>query len=341
MAMYGLVLQSDPGDQIQKWVPTDNPDDICRPPEQFVGCDRISEGVDKLCEMFPVPGELADNADGTYRVETVILHRSQGQVLVFPKARITRVKKSYQTPQVAELAKALVAAGGGVIGAWSSDWSEASHRQVVKELHKDAMFAASDLVFRDCREGYEVVRDPKKAKARRAAAETRKKTKTEKAQAESDSHQVDQKRREMFRDAHNAAAALWASVPALKLLPYGIGPQYSDWYHSHTWARLTAFWPVVFLHEELTRKGKWREFREVETFLDAYVSVRDTLGGDYQKHDADHHDNRTQLRAACARLDEEVKRLARKRRREQLRRDRAAQAVAPAPSQKTEEPAAV
>lgn len=335
MAMYGLVLRSDPEAAVQVWEPTEDVDDLLKPEDTFVLCDTMDAGQRELESRFPVPPRLKELL-GNKRMNLCTVLRYGHRCTVYPRGLIYHVKCSYsEVYDIPDLAQGLVAVGGATISDRSSNhYGVASGQKVVSALRKDPVFAASDLVVRRLGDDdFDVLASPRKAKARKTLNATRAKRNAEKAAQDKLAAEASSTRTDVYLAAQRAAVALWESFSVLKQLrPERVRDR--SYYGNHD--DLDTFWKVVVVHETLGRKGKWRDLPEVVKLLDVFAGVGDAFDvkwavSSYQKEQYD------RLSAHCARLADEVKRLARKRRREQRKSERAAAAA----KEEHPEPAAV
>lgn len=329
--MYGLVRRSadnmDADGRIQVWVPSHDPDDILKHDSQFIGCDSVDHGLEVLRDRNPVPAEFKEKFGGsgtmiesawcTGSVWINGVHHDRA-VITADKPVIRKVKCESRYPRPARgLAEALVKTGGAIISPMSSTWSELSSSQTVNALRKDPAFAESDLSIRELKDGYyEVFADARKAAARRKGKQTRAARAARKAAEAVAKSKVDEalseQRGRVYQSITKAALALWQSVPELA----AIGTDTSD-YVGYQWdyQTLIRFWPVVALHEKLTKKGLWRTFAEVDVLLDAYAAAGDAFDEKYQIRGRDRYEDQ-----ALARYREEVARLGRRRKREHRKR---------------------
>jgi len=338
MSMYGLALRSDPETEIQEWEETYDVDDMLKPETMFIPCRTMDEGLAILKARHPVPERLKEclASQSTMTVDTCQLYRNGGaklRVRTYPRARVTSMRKYGRSVEgISELVQGLIALGGGVIGYSGGSWDVASHHQIVNALRRNSLFAASDLVIRQIKDSddLEVVVNPKKAKARKTRAVTQAKKGEEENAARIAANSATERRKSLYSAARAASAALWDSIPALKeLKPSALNTAY---YYSSDYEQLTLFWRVVFAHETFGRKGKWRDEPAVDSFIDEYSRRSDAFDDKYLK-DAYNVNAEKQIRTSFERLEKEAQRLARKRRREQCKREREAK--------KPSEPAAV
>lgn len=336
MPIYGLVLQSDPDAAVQEWAVTEDIDDILKPDSMFIPCDSAGEGHKALLDRYPVPEKLAEALAGkridltTVQSYDKIKPDRSGYVRafrVFPQGRITGVHK--HSGLYSHLAAGLVAAGSGVIGKQDDPYrSDATHHQIAHAVRRDPVFKASDLVLRETSQGYEVVRDPRKAKARRSKEASQKARDEEKVEKQKVDDAAAVKRRAVFDAAHEASAALWTSQKVTKDLAAAEAVCGYSW--SWRWESMINFWRVVALHEALTRKGAWRAFKEVDDLIDAVGRAGDAFADKYLNPNANPHSYQG-LSATLAKFVPEIKRLARRRKREARKAAQAApKAVEPA-----------
>jgi hypothetical protein len=339
MAMYGLVLRSDPDAAEQVWEATENVDDLLKPEDTLVLCDTLAAGESELAARYPVPPRLEELLKNKRMCLRTVCRVGRG-VVVYPRGLIDTVERCFsEVYDVSALAQGLVAVGGAVISNHPTcRYGVASGREIVAALRKDPVFVDSDLVICSKSGGgdyFDVVVDQRKAKARKTLNATRAKKNAEKAEQYKLADKASSTRTDIYVAAQTAAVSMWESFPVLKQLrPEKVRERTYYGHHDD----LATFWEVVAVHETFGRKGKWRDLPEVVKLLDVFAGAGDAFDKKWTGENSYEKEKYARLSAHCARLADEVKRLARKRRREQRKSERAALAAA---KEEHPEPAAV